>query len=246
MSGSIQAISSSLETLNEQYRTITHNLANASTAGFKRQIGSTMQSLAGQLLGASESTGPSVEEVTGTVSIDFTPGAMVRTGRPLDLALQGKKGFFVIDTPEGPLYTRNGVFQVNAQRQLVDSAGRTVSGEGGPIVIPSSVAVGGVSVATDGSVSAAGQSIGQFKLVEFDEPTQLIQVGSNCFRAPQTLAPVSATEATVHQGFQEASNVRVVEELVDLIAVTRLYEANLKSISAQDERMRNILNVAMG
>ena len=144
------------------------------------------------------------------------------------------------------LYTRNGVFQVNAQRQLVDSAGRAVSGEGGPVVIPSSVGVGGVNVATDGSVSAAGQSIGQLKLVEFDEPTQLIPVGDNSFSAPQGLAPLAATEATVHQGFQEASNVRVVEELVDLIAVTRLYEANLKSISAQDERMRNILNVAMG
>ncbi len=235
MGDSIQAVGSSISALSEYYRVITHNLANANTSGYKRRVEAIRQSI----------TDASAGGVTGGTSIDFTPGAMIRTGRSLDMAIQGRDGFFVIETPEGPLYTRNGVFRLNPQGQLVNADGQTVSGEGGQIVIPNTVGPSGVSVATDGQISADGQAIGKLKIVEFDDPAALKPIGNNCFRAPPTATPKAAEKTTVYQGFQEAANVNVVEELVDLIMVTRMYEANMKSIKVQDERMKNILQVAM-
>lgn len=245
MNGSIQAVGSSLETLTRHYEAVTHNLANSSTAGFKRTVRSQGQSFAALMTEAARRAASNAKVVTDRSAIDFSQGSLVQTGRTLDLALQGEKAFFVVETPDGPRYTRNGVFQVNAQGQLVSSAGHNVAGEGGPIVIPADAGSMGVSVSTDGQVIAGGQSVGKLKIVEFDDPTTLQQVGANAFLAPRAVQPGAAAGASVHQGFQEASNVSTVEELVDLITVTRLYEANLKMIQAQDERMQSVNKVAM-
>lgn len=242
MSDVVTSTASSLEALSNQYCTIAHNLANASTAGYKRRREAFIQSLQRQMNAAPQATAPGVRS---QASVDFTQGALVQTGRTLDLALDGA-GFFVIESPQGTRYTRSGSFQVNAQGQLVDFAGRTLAGDGGPIIIPSGVSSGKVQVSAEGTVSVGGKSIGKLRLVSFEDPKVLRPVDGTGFEAPATVAPGPATKVTVHQGFQEASNVAVVEELVDLIAVTRLYEANLKTISTQDERMKNLLQVAMG
>lgn len=240
MNGSIQAAGSSMGALSRYYLVITHNLANANTAGYKRRVESMRQSL------TTQSTTGTDGKVVGQTFIDFRQGRLVRTGRAMDVALQGKSGFFVVETPEGPLYTRNGVFRLNAQRQLVDSNGRIVAGESGPIVIPGNVGANGVNISSDGQISANEQSIGKFRIVQFDKPDLLRPVGNNCFRAPTSAGIQPAEKFTVHQGFQEGSNVSVVEELVELITVARLYEANAKSIKAHDERMKSILQVALG
>jgi flagellar basal-body rod protein FlgF len=215
------------------YRAITHNLANANTAGFKRQIGSMSQ----------PTDGGTVE---GSISIDFDQGKLVHTGRPLDFALEGDNCFFVVETPQGPLYTRNGVFRANDKGQLVDGAGRTIAGQSGPIVIPPSVGTTGVDVSSDGLMSGGGQAIGRIKIVEFEDATKLIRAGGVAFKAPDGMQPKEAEKPVVYQRFQEASNVVAVEELVDLITLSRLYEGNFKSIGSQDERMKSIIQVAMG
>ncbi|MBS3734235.1 MAG: flagellar hook basal-body protein [Phycisphaerae bacterium] len=225
-----------LESLAQQFRTTTENLANAATPGFKRRL-MTYETDSKQAPGA----------IIGKAAVDFTQGRLVRTGRGLDMALHGD-GFFVVETPDAPggqLYTRCGVFRTNERRQLVDGAGRLVAGTGGPIVLPSSVGVSHVSVARDGRLSAGGQTIGQLRLVRFENPAQLEAVGAACFAAPEDLRPVAASDVAVQGGFQESSNVSTVTELTNLIQVTRLYEANMKSISKQDERMGQILQVAM-
>jgi len=245
--GAMETTSSSLEALGREYQAIAHNLANANTVGYKRRQSSFALVLAERLGGASvvtdvsRLTGGSVQ---GSLQVDFAEGRMVRTSRPLDLALHGR-GFFVVETPQGPLYTRNGVFRTNAQGQLVDASGRTVAGEGGPITIPTGVSSRSVNVATDGSISAGGNSIGKLRVVEFEDPTLLVPAGRNCFRAPAGTQPNPAAGTTVHQGFQEASNVNVVEELVGLITIGRLYEANLKAVTSQDERLKSLLQVAL-
>ena len=226
--------------LARQYRVITHNLANANTTGFKRQISSMSQSTGGT--SASGGAG----SITDRISVDFGQGRLVHTGRALDFALEGDNCFFVVETPQGPLYTRNGVFRANAQGQLVDAAGRMVGGKAGPIVIPPSVGVTGINVARDGRISGGGQTIGKLRIVEFEEPAQLTRAGGVAFRAPTRLAPKPAANAVVYQGFQEGSNVVAVEELVDLITLSRLYEANFKTIQTQDDRMKSIIQVAMG
>ncbi len=232
--------------LNNHYQDTTHNRANANTAGYKRRVGAMAQSVARESSGGVAGKNKSIGDVSDRTSIDFTPGRLVQTGRPLDVALHNKNCFFVIDTTEGPRYTRNGAFRTNNARQLVDSAGRTVSGDGGPLVIPPTVAFDSIQIASDGKISAAGEAIGKLKIVEFDDLSELVQMGRNSFAAKGATAPKNAEDPALSQGFQEGSNVSVVEELVDLIMVSRLYEANLKSISAQDERMKSILQVAMG
>jgi flagellar basal-body rod protein FlgG len=178
---------------------------------------------------------------------DFAQGNMVETGRPLDFALFGK-GFFVIETPEGPLYTRSGIFQTNQNGQIVDSEGRIAAGEAGPISIPISVAHSQLNVSSDGSISSGDTVIGKFRLVDFgDNENKLIPDGANCFRMPDdTIVPAAAEYIVVKQGYQESSNVSMVDELVDMIMVTRLYEANMKSISAQSQTSSSLMGVAMG
>jgi len=241
MSDLTEASAASMKALTEQYRGIAHNLANASTGGYKRRISRFLQTLLkteGPILG-------NLGTVQGETVIDFTQGMLTRTDRPLDCALQGE-GFFVIETPEGVLYTRNGSFHVNPQRQLVDLSGRIVAGQAGPITIPSNCPANKIQISTEGLVHAGGTEIGRLRLVEFEDTSVLVPVGSNCFIPPDGATPVTATETKVYQGFQEHSNLSVVGELVNLITVTRLYEANLKAIQTQDERVKQLLEIAIG
>ena len=236
-------ISSTIDGLTQEFNIIAHNLANVSTAGFKRKCSTFSKSLIDQGAGAIEETGGEIDLYT---TFDFSQGTFVRTGRSLDFALHGK-GFFVIETPDGPLYTRNGMFQLDKNGQIADSSGRIVAGQSGPISIPPSTGLSQINVSSDGNISAAGASIGKFKLVDFkDKEGELIAAGLNCFHAPETAVPQPPENLIVRQGFQENSNVKMVEELVDMIMVTRLYEANMKFMSVNKETLDGLLGVAMG
>ncbi len=243
MDVSIEATASSMQSLSEQYCAVAHNLANANTAGFKRRMSAFAQSLQQQTLASASAPPAQAGTISATTAIDFTQGALTSTERPLDLAISGD-GFFVIETTSGPVYTRNGSFGINGQRQLADSNGRLVGGESGPITIPAGA--GDINVAADGAVSVGGQSIGKLAIVAFADESLLLPAGASCFRAGKGAAPIDAEGATVRQGYQESSNVNVMEELVNLIAVTRLYEANAKSIERRDELMNHLLQVAAG
>ena len=177
--------------------------------------------------------------------LDFSQGSFIETGRPLDFALGGK-GFFMLETPDGPLYTRDGKFLVNQDSQIVDSAGRIVAGESGAITLPSGVGLSQLNVSSDGNISMAGSVIGKFKLVDFKEnEANLVSVGFNCFQAPKDINAESPENLIVKQGYQEGSNVKMVEELVDMVMVTRLYEANMKFMTTGSENTKNLLSVAM-
>lgn len=245
MDNGIILTSSSMEALSQDFRVVAHNLANVNTVGYKRLQSSFFNALQSAMSGAGELDTGTLGEVEATTSIDFTQGALIPTGRPLDLGLQGE-GFFVIETLEGELYTRKGTFYVNPNGQLVDVEGRTVAGQAGPIVIPSTTSPLKARVAGDGSVSADGSQIGKLKLVEFDNMSDLESVGGGCFRLTAAVTPKEALETSVHQGYQEASNVPAVRELVRLITLTRLYQANVKSVQTFDEQMKYLLQVAMG
>ena len=177
--------------------------------------------------------------------MDFSQGSLTQTGAALDLALQGR-GFFVIKTLEGDLYTRCGKFRANGQRQIVDPSGRLVAGTGGgPIVLPASQSTSDVHVSQNGTIHAGDAPVGRLEIVDFDDLSLLTQKGNGCFEAAADAGRKEAEAPSVRQGFVESSNVSLVDELVGLITVSRLYEANLKSISVQDEQMKTILEVAM-
>ncbi|MCP4613756.1 MAG: flagellar hook basal-body protein [Planctomycetes bacterium] len=252
MSGIIEQVSTSLDALTQEYETITHNLANVNTAGFKRRCNAFSKSLDEQMAGLLEQmTGTNPEtyspgSIELTSSLDFSQGNISETGRQLDFALSGK-GFFVIETPNGPLYTRNGIFQTDQNGLITDSLGRAIAGEGGPITIPTGVGISQVSISKDGSISAGGITVGKFQLVDFGaNEAKLVPTGESCYQMPdQNIQPVAAENITVKQGSQEVSNVKMVEELVDMIMVTRLYEANMKFIAARKEVASSITSAAM-
>lgn len=237
-------ISTSLDALTKEYEIITHNLANVSTAGYKRRCNAFSKVLEAQGTNSQTYSPGSVELET---SFDFSQGNIVKTDRKLDFALYGK-GFFEIETLNGPVYTRNGMFNIDPNGQIVDSQGRIVSGQAGPITIPGNIAISQISVSSDGSISADGTAIGQFKLVDFgDNENKLVPIGGNCYRMTESdIEPVAAEKVIVKQGCQESSNVQIIDELVDLIMVSRLYEANMNFLNAGKETTSSLISVAMG
>jgi flagellar basal body rod protein FlgG len=177
-------LGSSVSALTDDYYIIAHNLANINTAGYKRKVNSFTRELASQMSDDPDGSVPGGEISINSV-FDFSQGSLLRTNRSLDAAINGK-GFFVVETPDGPLYTRNGVFQVNPQGQLVDLEGRMISGDGGPIVVPADVSVQQVNIGEDGSLSADGKALGRLKVVDFKEDEEkLFPAGKNCFGAPE-------------------------------------------------------------
>ena len=152
MDNAIETLASTLEALSSRYQTVAHNLANVNTAGFKRRRSMFEEALAGKEIEADRGvTDPTTGEIKETTTIDFSQGTAILTGRPLDLNLTGD-GFFTIDTPKGPLYTRNGAFHVNANRQLVDTSGRTIAGTTGPLTVPAGSSPADISVSPDGEI----------------------------------------------------------------------------------------------
>lgn len=247
--GNFQDVSaSSLAALTQEYRAIAHNLANVSTAGYKQHVSKFHKVLqdAGAVSPSEMIASSDSGLVQNNVSLDFSQGSILATGRALDVALEGQ-AFFEINTADrGTLYTRNGQFMTNANRQIVDTRGNVVAGEGGPLVLPNNVPEQELAIGKDGTISAGGQVIGKLKVVAFDDVHALLPQGASGFKAPVGVRATPATDFSIHQGFVENSNVSAVDELVKLIQVQRLYEAGVKSISKQDERQRDLLRFAMG
>ena len=245
MTQPLTQIGSSVDALTQELEIITHNLANASTTGFKRRSNAFSKVLDKQQGGAETYTLGNIDLKS---AFDFSQGNLVQTGRTMDFALGGR-GFFVVETPNGPLYTRNGVFSTNQNGQIVDEMGRTVSGVSGPITLPASVSSSDIQVSADGRITAGGTVIGQFKIADFkkEDGSKLVPAGDNCFlMTDKNTQPVTAENVLIKQGFQESSNVKVVDEMVDMIMVTRLYEANMRYVSAQRENSSTLTSVAMG
>ncbi len=231
-----------MRALTEQYRTVAHNLANANSAGYRRRINTFSQVLQ-QRMDAPEPAEMESGIVKQESSIDFRQGMLENTGRNLDFGLVGK-GFFVLESPNGPVYTRNGTFYVDTQNRLVDASGRLLAGTRGPITIPDGAGSDSLSVGSDGTVMAGNDIIEQLKIVEFEDNSVLQPVGDSAFSAPAGTETPSLN-TSICQGYRERSNVEVAEELINLITVSRLYESNLKMAKAQDERMQTIIRAAM-
>jgi len=237
MSDIVSQVSSTLSGLKQEFHTVTQNMANVETAGYKRRFNTFSQTLAAQGV-----AGGGAEVSSG---LDFTQGSPVETSRSLDFALVGK-GFFEVETLDGPVYTRNGMFRLDSNGQIVDTAGRTVAGESGPISVPLNVDPSKINVSTDGNLSAEGVAIGKFKLVDFgDRENELRPAGINAFQAPEDAKGIAATGLIVKQGFKEGSNVKMVQELVDMMMVSKLYEANMQFVNVRRDASKSIIDVAM-
>lgn len=172
---------------------------------------------------------------------DLSPGPIEQTGNPLDVAVDGK-GFFVVQTPAGERYTRNGGFQINNAGELVTSDGSRVLGDSGPIQFQPND--NGISIDSDGTIRVrTGSSAkvdstrGKLRLVSFDQPGKLQKDGSTRFIAPPSVQVRPDTASHVVQGAVEKSNVRGVVEMTRLIEINRTY-AQVAALLQQQSDLR--------
>lgn len=193
-----------------------HNLNHAMKPGYQRQVLRFSASGPDELLTSPE----------GSLFTDFSPGTLEFTGNPLDLTLNGP-GFFQVQGPNGPLYTRSGNFQLNGQGQLVTMEGRAVLGNSGPISIP--VGTMSIEVLDNASVVADGNELDQLKVITFRDPDSLIRVGTSSFEASPNMATVD-DGPEVRQGYREAGNTTVVSEMVQMISGLRQFEAAQRAL----------------
>ncbi len=239
--------------------TISHNLANINTTGFKRgraifedllyqnvrQAGGDTSEESIMPTGMNLGTGV---RVVATEKL-FTQGGLEQTERPLDVAIRGR-GFLEILLPDGTTaYTRDGTFQLDDQGRLVTSSGYEVQPG---IVVPENTQ--SLTIGSDGTVSALlpGQAVptqlGSLQLSLFINPSGLQPKGENLYLetaasgSPQTGTPGIDGRGTMIQGSLESSNVNAVEELVNMIETQRAYEMNSRAISTTDDMLAYVNN----
>jgi flagellar basal-body rod protein FlgF len=204
-----------------------HNLANLNTTGFRGQQASfqTLLALSRPLAPNALNLATNNFGVLEGTQLDLGPGNLENTGNPLDLGIEGQ-GFFVIQTPQGTRYTRNGSFRVARSGELVTNAGNPVLGESGAIRVPS----GTVSISPDGTLSATGAIAGKIRLVEFAPGTKLISDGEALLSAPAGSEKI-ARQTSLRQGALESSNVNAISAVMTLIGVQREAEMMQRALS---------------
>jgi flagellar basal-body rod protein FlgF len=214
---------------------LSNNLANASTTGFKldREFYT--------LFSAEDSgdvQGPAQLPYVKSQWTDFSQGTLTPTGSSLDFALTGQ-GFFTVKGANGPLYTRNGSFQISTSGTLVTADGYAVAGvDGNPIQTQSNAAL---QVGPDGSVVQDGQTIGQLQIVNFQNGSVLAKTGGAYFRNVEPGVKPIASSAVVSQGQLEESNVVAAESAVRLVGVMRQFEMLQKAITETTEMSKQAI-----
>lgn len=232
---------------------IANNLANAQTTAFKKSRANFADLMYQTIVPPGATTSNDVNIPTGiqvgmgvkTVSVDkmFSQGSFVQTENPLDLAIEGK-GFFKVLRGTEEVYTRAGSFRLDADGYICDAEGNRLQPE---ISIPREAVT--ITIDSGGTLTALDQNgtvlaTETITLYDFPNPAGLISLGRNYFipseASGEAVEGEPGTEGfgTILQGFLESSNVNVVEEMVNMIAAQRAYEANSKIIRTLDEMLR--------
>lgn len=232
----IYTAAASLSALEKWQATISQNLASSSVAGFKKSnfAVETNDKLKPQYapdgVSAARHTGGIPTQKT---SVNFSPGDIKATGKGTDLAIDGP-GFFQIKGADGKnLYTRDGEFHFNSENTLVTKQGLTVLGDGGEITIDPEK--GPLTIARDGTMSQGNNQLGKFPVYDFDKTDGLTRVEGGFFEPPAGLEPTPLEKVVVTQGAIEASNVAPMAEMVNMIAVSRAYEAAQRAMTSHDD-----------
>ena len=241
----IYSAASAMNSATHQHEVAAHNLAHVQLPGFRRTLLLQQTEEAARQEYRRAATTQSDQQTTpDPAAIDFTPGPMEVTGNSLHLAIDGD-GFFAVEGPGGPLYTRNGAFQIDGSGKLVTADGLSVQAEQGEIVLPPGSSVSEIKIGPDGGVSLNGVQVAKLRIVNFDDPQQLIAHGATLYAASDGTSPV-ASDATIAQGVLEHANVHPIDELVRLIAASRAYEVAQRSMKALDESIQQHTNLQGG
>jgi len=237
---------------------VANNLANVSTTGFKKSRAE-FQDLLYQTLRSAGSTQAQGTQVPTGVQVglgtrlvatqkQFTAGDLSQTGNDLDMAISGD-GFFQVQLPSGDIgYTRAGAFTTDSEGKIVTADGYILQPQ---MAIPSGAQ--GISVGEDGTITATvngtSSQVGQIELARFINPAGLESAGGNIYHKtvasgdPLTGTPGQEGFGSIASKFLEMSNVKVVDEMVNMILAQRAYEVNSKSIQSADEMLQTANNL---
>ena len=227
MTEPVAMIAAALQADAETVRVISQNVANASTAGYRRAVPAAFVVPPSDGSVAPLASAPAIVPVT-----DFTAGPLTSTSSALDLAIEGA-GFFVVATAGGEALTRRGDFRVGSDGMLVTHNGDAVLGERGAIP------VGGerVEIAADGVVTVDGAAVERLRVVEVPEGTALTATDGAHYVAPSGATLLERGASTVRQGFLEGSNVAPVNEMIRLMEAMRHFETAQRFARGYDDML---------
>jgi flagellar basal-body rod protein FlgG len=235
---------------------ISNNLANINTTGYKQDI-AVFQSFPDVLVGRiNDSRGNfiparyvgdvSLGTDVGEVFTNHMAGMLNRTDRSLDLSIEGAAGAFFtmgVENDEGEMieyYSRNGAFALNGDGALVDFDGRFLLGENGVINLENE----NFFVSPDGMVVVEGEEVDRIRITQFEDPRDLVKLGNNLMAMNPEIDEANQVDfgGAIRQGYIEASNVNTIKEMVNMIEVLRVYEANQKVVQAVDDIIGKAVN----
>jgi flagellar basal-body rod protein FlgF len=217
-----------------QTEVIANNLANISTPGFKADriiFAEYLQSTGGSESSSADAPLSFVREV-GAVR-DLRDGMMTPTGNAFDLAIQGT-GYFAVETPGGPRYTRQGTFHLDGQGRVVTSDGYAVlDAQSQPITMRNGESR--FEVSPEGQITTESGTLARIQLVQFDDEQSMRKVGANLYETDAPSQPVDPKKTAVRQGAIEASNVQSIVEVTSLIEISRRYQMAQNILNAENE-----------
>ncbi|MDA8429167.1 MAG: flagellar basal-body rod protein FlgF [Geobacteraceae bacterium] len=226
-SGMYSALSGNLAAM-KRMDIISNNLANVNTPGFKKDKmtfeGMLSSATMPPAVPASMTADPILQKEN--IYIDYAAGPVSQTGNPLDMAIDGD-GFFVVSTPDGPAYTRQGNFRLSADGTLVTNDNFPVQGQGG-----GSIRISGSRIEIDskGVVNVDGTPAGTISMVDFPKPYALTKTGSALFVPTNAGATPQAAKGELRQAHLEGSNVETISEMVQMIETSRYFDACQRTI----------------
>lgn len=208
----------------EQLDHVANNIANVTTSGFKTEH------LHYFISQQPKPGSDQVPEYTPQLAVDYSRGAIQKTGNPLDVAINGD-GFFAVQTQGNIVYTKKGDFTVASDGKLVTSLGEEVMGDGGAIVITGSK----VKINDRGVVEVNGKEVDRLKVVAFDNVKALIKQGAGLFTDPGTAGMKKVENPLLLSGHIESSNVQAVKEMIDMVDLQRSFETYQKIIMTMQD-----------
>ena len=218
--------------LMREMQVVAHNIANAATTGY-RQEGMVFSEYV-QRMREAPSVSMGYGNAGGTSQVQ---GPLTETGGRFDLAIEGD-GYFLIETPDGDRMTRAGNFTPNAAGDLVTMDGlRVLDAGGAPVFVPPGVT--DLTIASDGTISADGQLVGQIGVYLPTDQTLMRREAGVLLVADTEIEP--AENAQVLQGFLEGSNVEAISQMARIIEVQRAYELGQSFLDAENERIREAI-----
>jgi flagellar basal-body rod protein FlgF len=215
------------------------NIANVNTPGFKGESVMFSDYLLQQRGVSTPPGGGTVQMVQDRATWrDFQEGQMEKTGNALDLALRGD-GFFTVNTPRGPRYTRSGRFSISQAGQIVDMGGNPLVGtDGRPITVSADDT--NLTVTTDGSISSNAGQIGKFRIVRFDDQQSMQAEGSSLFNTTQPARVVA--QPNVMQGAVEGANIQPIVQLTQMMSEMRDYQDASQFVDAEAKREQSAID----